>query len=260
LSVGDALQHEAVDPTKGLSAAEAAERLQKYGPNAFAQAKKQPGYIRFLNQYRDPMQIVLLGAAIISIIINEWSTALLLIVLTLFNAFLALRQEGKAEASVAALQKMLIVKSKVRRDGEMIELPAEQIVPGDIVLLEAGDRVPADGRIIKAATLEIAESALTGESAPVPKEITPVAKAETPLGDRVDMAYMNTEVTRGAGEILVIATGMETEVGHISGLLQTTKIEETPLTKQLNRLTNQIVIIALVALFLYLLIGKFLNG
>ena len=124
-----------------------------------------------MNQYRDPMQIVLLVAAIISIIINEWSTALLLIVLTLFNALLALRQEGKAEASVAALQKMLIVKSKVRRGGELIELPAEQIVPGDIVVLEAGDRVPADGRIIKAATLEIAESALTGESAPVPKEV-----------------------------------------------------------------------------------------
>ncbi len=183
-----------------------------------------------------------------------------MIVLTLFNAFLALRQEGKAEASVAALQKLLIVKSKVRRGGELLELPAEQIVPGDIVVLDAGDRVPADGRIIKAATLEIAESALTGESAPVPKEVTPVAKVETPLGDRVDMAYMQTEVTRGAGEILVTATGMSTEVGHISDLLQTTKIEETPLTKQLNKLTNQIVIIALVALFLYLLIGYFRNG
>jgi Ca2+-transporting ATPase len=260
LSVDDALQHAAVDPAKGLSPSEAEERLQKFGPNAFAQAKKEPGLVRFLNQYRDPMQIVLLGAAIISIWIREWSTALLLIALTLFNAFLALRQEGKAEASVAALQKMLIVKSKVRRDGQMIELPAEQIVPGDIVLLEAGDRVPADGRIIKAATLEIAESALTGESAPVPKEVAAVTKVETPLGDRVDMAYMNTEVTRGAGEILVTATGMGTEVGHISGLLQTTKVEQTPLTKQLNRLTNQIVIIALVALFLYLLIGYFRNG
>ena len=260
LSVGDALQEQSVDAASGLSQTEAEARLEKYGPNAFAQAKKQPGYVRFLNQYRDPMQIVLLGAAVISIIISEWSTALLLIVLTLFNAFLALRQEGKAEASVAALQKLLIVKSKVRRGGELMELPAEQIVPGDIVLLEAGDRVPADGRIIKAATLEIAESALTGESAPVPKEVTPVEKVDTPLGDRVDMAYMQTEVTRGAGEILVTATGMQTEVGHISDLLQTTKIEETPLTKQLNKLTNQIVIIALVALFLYLLIGYFRNG
>ncbi len=260
LSIEDALREQGVDAATGLSQAEAETRTKKYGPNAFAQAKKQPGYVAFLNQYRDPMQIVLLVAAIVSIIIKEWSTALLLIVLTLFNAFLALRQEGKAEASVAALQKMLIVKSRVRRGGQIIELPAEQIAPGDIVVLEAGDRVPADGRIIRAATLEIDESALTGESAPVPKEVTPVDKADTPLGDRVDMAYMNTEVTRGAGDILVTATGMETEVGHISGMLQSTKIEETPLTKQLNTLTNQIVIIALVALFVYITIGYFRNG
>jgi P-type Ca2+ transporter type 2C len=260
LSVSDALQREEVDPAKGLSPAEAEARLQRFGPNAFAQAKKQPGYIRFLNQYRDPMQIVLLVAAIVSIVINEWSTALLLIALTLFNAFLALRQEGKAEASVAALQKMLIVKARVRRAGQVIETPAEQIVPGDIVVLEAGDQVPADGRIIRAATLEIDESALTGESAPVSKGVTPIEQVETPLGDRVDMAYMHTAVTRGAGEILVTATGMATEVGHISGLLQSAKLEETPLTKQLNRLTNQIVVIALVALFLYLVIGYFRNG
>ena len=183
-----------------------------------------------------------------------------MVALTLFNALLALRQEGKAEESVAALQKMMIVTSKVRRDGQVIELPAEQIVPGDILLLEAGDRVTADGRIIKAATLEIGESALTGESAPVPKQVEPVEQADTPLADRVDMAYMNTEVTRGAGEILVTATGMATEVGHISGMLQTTKIEQTPLTKQLNTLTNQIVIIALVALVVYIAIGYFRNG
>jgi Ca2+-transporting ATPase len=260
LSIEDALREQGVDAATGLSQAEAENRMKKYGPNAFAQAKKEPGYVAFLNQYRDPMQIVLLVAAIVSLVIKQWSTALLLIVLTLFNALLALRQEGKAEASVAALQKMLIVKSRVRRDGQIIELPAEQLVPGDIVVLEAGDKVPADGRIIRAATLEIDESALTGESAPVPKEIEQVKQADTPLGDRVDMAYMNTEVTRGAGEILVTATGMETEVGHISGMLQSTKLEETPLTKQLNALTNQIVIIALVALFVYIAIGYFRNG
>ena len=260
LGIEEALRKQGVDAASGLSQAEIERRLKQFGPNKFAEAKKEPGYVAFLNQYRDPMQIVLLVAAIVSIVIKQWSTALLLIVLTLFNALLALRQEGKAEASVAALQKMLIVKSKVRRGGQIIELPAEQLVPGDIVLLEAGDRVPADGRIIRAATLEIGESALTGESAPVPKEVAPVGKAETPLGDRVDMAYMNTEVTRGTAEILVTATGMATEVGHISGMLQTTKIEETPLTKQLNRLTNQIVIIALVALFFYIAIGYFKNG
>ena len=199
LGVEDALRKQGVDAATGLSQAEAECRLKQFGPNKFAEAKKEPGYVAFLNQYKDPMQIVLLVAALVSVIIQQWSTALILIILTLFNAFLALRQEGKAEASVAALQKMLIVKSKVRRGGQIIELAAEQLVPGDIVVLEAGDRVPADGKIIRAATLEIDESALTGESAPVPKQTEPVDKADTPLGDRVDMAYMNTEVTRGAG-------------------------------------------------------------
>ncbi len=260
LSIEEALRAQSVDATTGLSQAEVVRRLKQFGPNKFAEAKKVPGYIAFLNQYKDPMQIVLLVAAIVSILIQQWGTALILIILTLFNAFLALRQEGKAEASVAALQKMLIVKSKVRRGGQIIELAAEQLVPGDIVVLEAGDRVTADGRIIRAATLEIDESALTGESAPVPKQIEPVEQADTPLGDRVDMAYMNTEVTRGAADILVTATGMSTEVGHISGMLQTTAIEETPLTKQLNTLTRQIVAIALVALVFYIAIGYFRNG
>jgi Ca2+-transporting ATPase len=256
LSVSDAVQHEEVDPTKGLSAAEAETRLQKFGPNAFAQAEKEPGWRAFLRQFRDPMQIVLLVAGAVSgIAIQQWATAVVLIALAVFNAVLALRQEGKAEASVAALQKMLLVKTRVRRGGETLQIPADQVVPGDIVLFEAGDRVPADGRLIRAATVEIDESALTGESAPVPKQTEPVEKVDTPLGDRVDMAYMNTNVTRGSGELLVTATGMSTEVGHISGLLQATKLEETPLTKQLNVLTGQIVTIAGVALAISLLIG-----
>ena len=126
----------------------------------------------------------------------------MLILLTLFNACLGLNQEGKAEASVAALQKMMVVKAKVRRDGELVEVPMEELVPGDIVNIEAGDLVPADGRILRAATLEIDESALTGESVPVPKQVDAVA-ADAALGDRVDLAFMNTQVTRGAGTILV---------------------------------------------------------
>jgi Ca2+-transporting ATPase len=260
LSIEDALREQGVDQAAGLSQAEAERRLKQFGPNAFAAEQKEPGWRAFLRQYEDPMQILLLVAAIASLIIKEWSTVLILIILTLFNALLSLRQEGKAEASVAALQKMMIVKSRVRRGGQVIEIPAEQIVPGDIVELMAGDRVTADGRIIRAATLEIDESALTGESAPVPKQVEPVEKADTPLGDRVDMAYMNTEVTRGSADILVTATGMATEVGHISGMLQTTKIEKTPLTKQLDALTNQIIVIAVVALVLFLALGYFKNG
>jgi Ca2+-transporting ATPase len=258
LSVNDALQHEEVDPAKGLSPTEAEARLQKFGPNAFAQAEKEPGWRAFLRQFRDPMQIVLLVAGAVSgIAIQQWATAIVLIGLAIFNAVLSLRQEGKAEASVAALQKMLLVKTRVRRGGETLQIPADQVVPGDIVLFEAGDRVPADGRLIRAATVEIDESALTGESAPVPKQIDPVEIVDTPLGDRVDMAYMNTNVTRGSGELLVTSTGMSTEVGHISGLLQATQLEETPLTKQLNVLTGQIVTIAVVALAISIGLGYF---
>lgn len=260
LSVTDALSVQGTDPVRGLSTADATTRVARYGPNVFAEAKKEPGWRTFIRQYRDPMQIVLLVAGVVSgVFIQQWGTALLLIVLTLFNAVMGLRQEGKAEASIAALQKMMIVKSRVRRDGEVKELPAEQIVPGDIVLIEAGDRVTADGRLIAAATLEIDESALTGESVPVPKQVEPVTGKEVPLGDRVDMAYMNTNATRGTGELMVTATGMSTEVGHVSGLLQATGLEETPLTKQLNRLTKQIVAIAGVALVVSIGLGYLRN-
>jgi P-type Ca2+ transporter type 2C len=157
---------------------------------------------------------------------------------------LGLRQEGKAAEAVAALQKMMIVKSRVRRDGSLVELSAEQLVPGDVVSLEAGDVVPADGRLLEAATLEIDESALTGESMPVSKGLDIVGDPDTPLGDRTDMVYMNTNVTRGAGRFVVTTTGMRTEVGHISHLLQAEGETQSPLTKQLTKLTGQILVIS----------------
>jgi Ca2+-transporting ATPase len=259
LPVADALAAQGVDPNVGLSSSEVEARRAAFGPNKFAEAKKESGWSKFVRQYRDPMQIVLLGAALISlIVIGDRGTALLLFGLTLLNAVMSLNQEGKAEASVAALQKMMIVQTRVRRNGELEQIPAEQLVPGDIVAIEAGDRIPADGRLISAATLEVDESALTGESAPVPKEIEPVAAADTPLGDRVDMVYMNNSATRGSGEFVVTATGMNTEVGHISGMLQTTADEKTPLTKQLDTLTNQIIVIAGLALVASIALGYFI--
>ncbi len=258
LSVADAIAGQGVDPAPGLSASEVESRRTKFGPNKFAEPTKESGWTKFLRQYTDPMQIVLVVAAVISlVVVGERSTALLLFGLTVLNAVMALNQEGKAESSVAALQKMMIVQTRVRRDGQLLQIPAEELVPGDIVLVEAGDRIPADGRIIKAATLEIDESALTGESAPVPKEVDPVPAVDTPLGDRVDMAFMNTSATRGAGEILVTDTGMNTEVGHISGMLQTTGLEKTPLTRQLDTLTSQIIVIAGIALVASIALGYF---
>src|SRR5689334_25323176 len=145
------------------------------------------------------MQIVLLVAGFLSLFpLRQLGTGVLLILLTLANAVLGLQQEGEAESAVAALQRRLIVTARVRRDGQEAEIPAEQLVPGDIVSIEAGDVVPADGRLLRAATLEVAESALTGESLPVAKDNEPVEGTGTPLGDRTDMVYMNTNVTRGS--------------------------------------------------------------
>ena len=249
LSADQALQAQDVDGQRGLSAAEVSSRTQRFGLNEFAAAEAEPRWRAFVRQYADPMQIVLLVAGIVSLYpVKELETGLVLILLTLFNAVLGLRQEGKAAAAVAALQKMMIVRARVTRDGELEQIPAEQLVPGDVVSIEAGDIIPADGRLLRAATLEVAESALTGESLPVSKGNDPVAGVDTPLGDRTDMVYMNTNVTRGAGEFVVTATGMATEVGHISGMLAAEEVTKTPLTRQLDKLTRQILWIAGVAL------------
>ncbi|HEY2814204.1 MAG TPA: HAD-IC family P-type ATPase, partial [Acidimicrobiales bacterium] len=213
-------------------------------PNRLAEPAKEPAWRAFVRQYADPMQIVLLAAGIGSLYpVKQYGTGLVILLLTLLNAVIGLHQEGKAAAAVAALQKMMFIKAKARRDGSIVELAAEELVPGDVVLVEAGDVIPADGRIIHAATLEIAEAALTGESLPVSKGVDAVISADTPLGDRSDMVYMNTSVTRGSGEFVVTATGMATEVGHISGMLQAEGDKKTPLTRQLDKLTNQILVI-----------------
>jgi Ca2+-transporting ATPase len=255
LSVTDTLNSQGVDVQRGLTAAEAAERLAKFGPNTFTQTAGETRLRAFLRQYADPMQIVLLVAGIGSLYpLKEYGTGAVLIGLTLLNAVLGLHQEGKAAAAVSALQKMMIIKAKVRRDGGLVEVPADNLVPGDVVQVDAGDVVPADGRLVRAATLEIDESALTGESLPVSKGLNPVAE-DAPLGDRTDMAFMNTNVTRGSGDLVITATGMATEVGHISGLLQAEKETATPLTRQLGKLTNQILVIAGLALLASILLN-----
>ncbi|WP_116949101.1 cation-translocating P-type ATPase [Jiangella endophytica] len=256
LSVADACQRLGVDPRTGLTTAEVTERRATYGPNRLAQAAKEPGWKTFLRQYRDLMQLVLVGAAIVSIVaLQDVSTGLVVLALTVINAVMGLHQEGKAAESVAALSKMLIMTAHVRRDGQVAEVPAEELVPGDVVSFEAGDKVPADGRVLVAATLEIEEAGLTGESTPVSKTVDPVDGVDVPLGDRIDMAYMNSQVTRGRGEMVVTATGMGTEVGHISGMLSGVEQEKTPLTRQLDQLTVLITIMAAGALVAIVLLG-----
>jgi Ca2+-transporting ATPase len=256
LSAEEACGRLDVDPAAGLSSAEVTRRRAEHGPNKLAEEEQEPTWKAFLRQYRDLMQLVLVGAAVVSIVaLQDVSTGVVVLGLTVINALMGLHQEGKAAESVAALRQMLIMTASVRRDGELVEVPAEELVPGDIVGFEAGDKVPADGRILVAATLEIEEAGLTGESTPVAKVVDPVTGADVPLGDRVDMAFMNSQVTRGRGEMVVTATGMATEVGHISGMLSGVEQEKTPLTKQLDQLTVIITIMAAAALLLIIILG-----
>ncbi|MEU1536101.1 cation-translocating P-type ATPase [Streptomyces fagopyri] len=227
-----------VDPAVGFSAARAAELRTAYGPNALPEEQPVPVWRRYLAQYRSYMQIVLVVAGAVSLCIGEWTTAVLLLVLTVLNAVVGLRQEGKAESAMNALKSMMRATARVRRDGSEAEIPAEQLVVGDIVLLSAGDQVPADGRIIEASALQIDESALTGESVPAAKDAgTLPGGRQLPPGDRTNTSFMNTPVTHGSGVLVVTAIGADTELGKISGMLSATEREVPPLTRELDRLT-----------------------
>ena len=256
MTVQDTAQQLGVETAVGLSAAEVKQRQEKYGPNQLAEKKKEPGWQAFLRQYSDFMQIVLLAAALINIIFtDQWSTTLVLIALTIFNAILGMRGEAKAEASLAELSGSMKSITRVRRDGQAVEVEVDQLVPGDIALFEAGDIVPADGRLVVAATLEIEEAALTGESTPTLKDTAVIDKPEVALGDRLNMAFMSTAVTRGRGEMIVTTTGMGTEMGHIADLLNKTEADKTPLQKQLDRLTIIIAALAGLAFILMIIMG-----
>jgi Ca2+-transporting ATPase len=257
-SPSDACAQLGVAALTGLTSDEAASRQSQYGPNKLAEQPPEPTWKAFLRQYRDLMQIVLIGVAVISIVaLGDIGTGLLIFGLTVFNAVLGVNQEGKAAESVAALRKMLVMKAKVRRNGEIVELPAEELVPGDIISFEAGDKVPADGRLLTAASLQIEEAGLTGESAPVDKDVAAISADDVPLADRINMAFMNTTVTRGRGEMVVTGTGMNTEMGQISNMLGDVEQEKTPLTKQLDQLTIAITVAAAVALVLIVAIGLY---
>jgi Ca2+-transporting ATPase len=226
-----------VDPARGLSAARAAELLAANGPNALPEEKSKPTWRRFLEEYRSYMQIILVVAAVVSLVIKEWSTGVLLLLITVLNAVMGLRQQGKAESAMNALKSMMKATARVRRDGVESEIAAEQLVVGDVVLISAGDQVPADGRIVGASSLQIDESALTGESVPAAKNADAVTGDELGPGDQTDMAFMNTPVTHGSGTMIVTATGAGTELGKISGMLSATALEKTPLTRELDTLT-----------------------
>ena len=245
LSVDETLNELNAD-SAGLSSERAAERLAQYGPNKLKEAEKPGFWKRFLTQLKDPMLIILLAAAGVSALTgaiageSEWAETIIILAVVLLNAVLGVLQESKAEAAIEALQTMTAATCKVLRDGKMAVLHSDELVPGDVVLLEAGDAVPADGRIIESASLKIEEAALTGESVPVNKMLDVLGaaqkQADVPLGDRKNMCYMGSTVVYGRGKTVITATGMSTEMGKIAGVLLNTKDEQTPLQRKLDEL------------------------
>ena len=211
----------AVDPATGLTAAEAQARLQRHGPNRLAEPAPRPVWLKFLDQFRSFLVIVLLGAAVLAGAVGDFKDAVVIAIVVFINALLGFFQEHRAEAALAALKNMLAPVARVRRDGQAALVEAAHLVPGDVLLLEAGDRIPADARVIAAHGAEVAEAALTGESHAVAKTPFAVA-ADAVLAERGSMVFMNTVVTRGRIEALVTATGMATEMGRLADLLAET--------------------------------------
>ena len=226
------------DRDAGLTDAEAQRRLAEHGPNAIAAEPAPSVWQVALRQVADPMNVMLIAVAVISLFINQLSVGILVGALVVLNVVLGARQELKAKASVDALAKMQIPQAKVIRGGTRVQVDATTLVPGDIVALEAGDVVPADGRILRSATLETQEAALTGESAPIAKDAGTIADAETTLGDRANMVFQNTQVTRGTAIVVITDTGMTTQMGRIASMLSAVKPAKSPLQRELDSLTG----------------------
>lgn len=222
----------------GLTTAEAQRRLEKYGHNELATKGKTTLLQKFLAQFKDLMIIVLLVAALISVFVGEGVDALIILLVVVLNAIFGVFQESKAEEAIDALKSLAAPQAKVERDGQMQQIQSTELVPGDVVILEAGDVVPADLRLVESASMQIEESALTGESVPVNKQTAALDDEQLPLGDRTNLAFMNSNVTFGRGKGIVIHTGMATEVGKIARLINDVDETITPLQRNLTKLSK----------------------
>lgn len=254
-SAEDVLKEQSTSADAGLSTSEAQTRQAKFGPNKLKEEEKTPLWIRFFQQMADPMVIMLIVAAVISAVTgmiqgeSEWADVIIIMAVVIINSALGVIQEAKSEEALAALQEMSAAQSKVIRDGKQISLHSSELVPGDIVLLEAGDAVPADCRVLESASMKIEEAALTGESVPVEKHTDPIAldgADDVPLGDRKNMCYMGSTVVYGRGRAVVCGTGMNTEMGKIAGALNDAKEELTPLQVKLAELSKILTVLVIV--------------
>jgi Ca2+-transporting ATPase len=245
LDRAEVLRHLDVDAENGLAGAEVAHRLDEHGLNELVERGMKSPWKILWEQLTATMVLILIVAAVVSAYLGDYKDAVAILVIVVLNALLGFRQEYKAEQAMAALKKMSVPKVKVRRDGHVQEVSARELVPGDIVLLEGGNLIPADCRLLESINLRIDESALTGESVPVDKDARFVAESELPLGDRHNMTFMGTVVTYGRGQGVVVQTGMQTELGNIATLLQTAGQEPTPLQRRLDHLGKGLALAAL---------------
>src|SRR5512139_211985 len=241
LRVDDLIAALATDERRGLTDEEARSRLARYGPNELAAEKPVPAWRKFLAQFQDMLVILLLFAVAISaaLWLHERESALpyeaiAILAVVVLNAVMGYVQESRAESAVAALRQMAAAKAQVVRDGSRQTVPASEVVPGDVLVIEEGDTVPADARVIQSTALHTAEAALTGESLPVAKDVDAIA-ADIGIGDRQNMVFSGTAASYGRGRAVVVATGMQTEMGRIAGLLKEAPAETTPLQRELDR-------------------------
>src|SRR5215471_17365550 len=255
LSVEDAARRMNVDPDQGLDADEVQRRLAEYGPNELPTEPPPSVWVVARGQLLNPMNIMLLIVAVASLGIKQVATGVVVLGLVTFNVVAGSAQEMKARASVEALAQLQVPRARVRRSGRVEEIESPQLVPGDVVLLEAGDVVPADGRILTSATLEVEEAALTGESAPVGKDRTALPEGEVALGDRTNMVFQNTQVTRGSATVAVTATGQATQMGQIADMVTATKRSRSPLQRELDSMTKVFGLIAWLAVGVIAIFG-----
>jgi magnesium-transporting ATPase (P-type) len=234
ISADEVLKRLATDAGKGLDAVEATTRLQKYGPNRLPEGKKRGPFMRFLSQFNNVLVYVLLAAGFTKLMLNLWIDAAIIFGVVILNGLLGFIQEGKAEKALESIRNMLSAEARTLRSGETRMIAAEELVPGDIVLLESGDKIPADMRLVDAKNLRTEEAALTGESVPADKSTDPVT-ANATVGDRECMAFSGTMVVSGRATGVVVATGSETELGRINALLGGVSALETPLLRQIKK-------------------------
>ncbi len=255
------------DLEKGLTSSQAEAQLQKYGLNTLGEAKKTPLWKRFLGQFADAMVIILIAAAGLSAVMairegggfESWVDVIVILAIVILNAVLGVYQEGKADEAIAALKKMSAPQTKVIRDGKVIMIDSEKVVPGDLVNLDAGDSVSADIRLIYSGSLKIDEASLTGESVPVDKDAEALLPADCSIGDRCNMAYMGTAVTYGRGKGVVVATGKDTELGKIANKLSNIEDEVTPLQKNLNSLGKFLAIVCIIVCVIVFCVDLFVQ-